>query len=265
MRGVVALATIRTLALQSVALALVLALSSVPAKAQFPDVVVFAAASLRNALDAANSLFLFENGSGVKMTYGGSSSLARTIANGAPADVFIPADNESMDLLAERRLIMPETREKLLGNRLMLIAGASSNVTLTIGPNFPLATALGTGRLAIADPAAAPAGRYGKAALEKLGVWESVAAKVALAADVRAALQLVARGEAPLGIVYQTDAAADRNVKVVATFPEATHPPIIYPVAILAASTNIVSPVYVQYLLSPKAEPFFAKQGFIVY
>src|SRR4051794_18269046 len=134
MRGVVALARIRMLGLQWIVLAVMLALSSVPAKAQFPDVVGFAAPSPRNAPDAANGLFLFENGSGAKMTYGGSSALARAIANGAPADVFLPADNESMDLLAERKLIMPETREKLLGNRLVLIAGAGNNVTLTIGP-----------------------------------------------------------------------------------------------------------------------------------
>jgi len=159
MRGLVALAAIRMLGLQSVVLTLVLALSSVPTKAQFPDVVVFAAASLRNALDAANSLFLFENGSGVKMTYGGSSTLARTIANGTPADVFIPDDNESMDLLAERKLIMPDTREKLLGNRLVLIARANSNTVLTIAPNVALAAAIGTGRLALLTrPHRPPAG-----------------------------------------------------------------------------------------------------------
>jgi len=263
MGGIVALATIRMLTLQWVALALVL--SSVPARAQFPDVVVFAAASLRNALDAANNLFLFENGSGVKVSYGASSALAKQIENGAPADVFISADNDWMDYLAARKLIKPDTREKFLGNKLVLITGANSNAALTIGPNFPLAQALGNGRLAMADPAAVPAGKYGKAALEKLGVWASVANKVAPAQDVRAALAFVSRGEAPLGIVYQSDAAADKNVKVVATFPESSHPPIIYPIAILASSSNGVAPVYTQYLLSPKAEPFFEKQGFVVY
>jgi molybdate transport system substrate-binding protein len=138
-------------------------------------------------------------------------------------------------------------------------------VTLTIGPNFALAPALGNGRLAIADPAAVPAGKYGKAALEKLGVWNSVTGKLAPAQDVRAALLLVSRGEAPLGIVYQTDAAADKNVKVIATFPESSHPPIVYPLAILTGSTNGVTPVYVQYLQSPKAEPFFEKRGFTVF
>jgi molybdate transport system substrate-binding protein len=253
------------LVLQAAAVAVLLAASGPQAQAQFRDVVVFAAASLKNALDDANKLFLFENGSGVAVSYGASSALAKQIENGAPADVFISADVDWMDYLAERKLIMPDTREKFLGNKLVLIARANSNVALTIGPNFPLAQALGNGRLAMADPGAVPAGKYGKAALEKLGVWASVADKIAPAQDVRAALVLVSRGEAPLGIVYVTDAAADKNVKIVGTFPESTHPPIIYPLAILARSTNGVAPVYVQYLLSPKAEPFFEKQGFVVF
>ena len=253
------------LILQAATVTLLLAVSGMPTRAQFPDVLVFAAASLKNALDEANSLFLFENGSGVRVSYGASSALAKQIENGAPADVFISADNDWMDYLAERKLIKPDTREKLLGNKLVLVAPADSKVTLTIGPNFALAPALGSGRLAIADPAAVPSGKYGKAALEKLGVWSSVTGKLAPAQDVRAALLLVSRGEAPLGIVYQTDAAADKNVKVIATFPESSHPPIVYPLAILTGSTNGVTPVYVQYLQSPKAEPFFEKRGFTVF
>ena len=263
--GVAVFAAIRRPILQSAALAVLLAGSGLQTQAQFRDVLVFGAASLKNALEEANNLFLFENGSGIKVSYGASSALAKQIENGAPADVFISADPDWMDYVAERKLINPETREKFLGNKLVLITGANSNVALTIGQNFPLAQALGNGRLAMADPAAVPAGKYGKAALEKLGVWASVANKVAPAQDVRAALLFVSRGEAPLGIVYQTDAAADKNVKIVATFPESTHPPIIYPIAILAGSTNGVAPVYVQYLLSPKAAPFFEKQGFVVY
>ena len=251
--------------LQAAVAALVVATWPLPAQAQFRDILVFGAASLKNALDEANNLFLFENGSGIKVSYGASSTLAKQIENGAPADVFISADLDWMDYLAERKLIKPETRAKFLGNKLVLVTGANSNVALTIGQNFPLAQALGNGRLAMAEPASIPAGKYGKAALEKLGVWASVANKVAPAQDVRAALLLVSRGEAPLGIVYQTDAAADKNVKIVGTFPESSHPPIIYPIAILANSTNGVTPVYVQYLLSPKAEPFFEKQGFVVY
>jgi molybdate transport system substrate-binding protein len=247
------------------AVVILLAASVLPSQAQFHDVLVFAAASLKEALDEANAIFLFENGSGVRVSYGASSALAKQIENGAPADVFISADLDWMDYVAERKLIKPDTRAKFLGNRLVLVANADSKILLTIGPSFPLAQALGNNRLAMADPSAVPAGKYGKAALEKLGVWDSVAGKIAPAQDVRAALVLVSRGEAPLGIVYQTDAASDKNVKVVATFPESSHPPIIYPMAILAGSTNGVAPVYVQYLLSPKAEPFFEKRGFTVY
>src|SRR5215471_14848639 len=151
--------------------AVLLALSGLPAHAQFRDVLVFAAASLKDALDEANSIFLFENGSGAKVSYGASSALAKQIENGAPADVFISADLDWMDYVAERKLIKPDTREKFLGNRLVLIANADSKILLTMGPNFPLAQALGNNRLAMADPSAVPAGKYGKAALEKLGVW----------------------------------------------------------------------------------------------
>ena len=244
---------------------LLLLASAMQARAQFRDVLVFAAASLKEALDEANAIFLFENGSGVRVSYGASSALAKQIENGAPADVFISADLDWMDYVAERKLIKPDTREKFLGNRLVLVANATSKISLNIGPNFPLAQALGDGRLAMADPTSVPAGKYGKAALEKLGVWGSVAGRIAPAQDVRAALVLVSRGEAPLGIVYQTDAGADKNVRIVGTFPESSHPPIIYPMAILAGSSNGVAPVYVQYLQSPKAEPFFEKRGFTVF
>jgi molybdate transport system substrate-binding protein len=263
--GVATVGAIQLTVLLAAALAFVLTPLGHQAHAQFRDVVVFGAASVKNALDDANNLFRFENGSGVVVSYGASSALAKQIENGAPADVFISADTDWMDYVAERKLLKPNTRAKFLGNKLVLVARADSNVALTIAENFPLAQALGNGRLAMADPAAVPAGKYGKAALEKLGVWGAVASKVAPAQDVRAALLLVSRGEAPLGIVYQTDAAADKNVKIVATFPESSHPPIIYPIAILANSINGVAPVYVQYLLSPKAEPFFEKQGFTVF
>ena len=196
-----------------------------------------------------------------------TSKFVRGSGNAVRPDDVVPTLTPALEVsdrlrtyLAERKLIMSETREKFLGNKLVLVAPADSKVSLTIGPNFPLEQALGNGRLAIADPAAVPAGKYGKAALEKLGVWNSVTGKLAPAQDVRAALVLVSRGEAPLGIVYQTDAAADKNVKVIATLPEASHPPIVYPMAILAGSTNGV-----QYLLSPKAEPFFEKRGFTVF
>src|SRR6266545_8016158 len=251
--SVAVVVAIRRPILQAAAVALLLGALSLQAQAQFRDVRVFGAASLKNALDEANSLFRFENGSGIMVSYGASSALAKQIENGAPGDVFTSADLDWMDYVAERKLIKPNTRTKFLGNKLVLIAGANSNVALTIGQNFPLAQALGNGRLAMADPASVPAGKYGKAALESLGVWAWVADKVAPAQDARAALLLVSRGEAPLGIVYQTDAAADKNVKIVGAFPESAHPPIVYPIAILASSTNGVAPIYVQYLLSPKA------------
>jgi len=231
-------------------------------RAQFLDVVLFAPVSVRGPLDELNALFLYENGSGAKITYGNSLELAKQVENGAPADVFLSADPESMDYLAERKLIDASSRDDLLLNKLVLVAPANSNVTLTVGKDFPLAQALGNGRLAMGDPAAA--GKYGKAALENLGAWASVAGKVAPAQDVRAALTLVSRGEAPLGIVLQTDAVTDKSVKIVGTFPEASHPKIIYPVAVTARSTNIVAPVFVQFLFSNKASPYFEKYGFTV-
>src|SRR2546423_2642509 len=261
-RGLVAAVPLAIL--QAAAAALLLAISCLQAQAQFRDVLVFAAASVKNALDEANALFLFENGSGVKVSYGASSALAKQIENGAPADVFISADNDWMDYLAERKLIKPDTREKFLGNKLVLITGASSNVALTIGPNFPLAQALGNGRLAMADPAAVPAGKYGKAALEKLGVWGSIANKVAPAQDARAALLLVGRGEAPLGIVYATDAAIEPRVRIIATFPPDTHAPIVYPIALTASSENPNAPALLAYLHGAAARAQFQKAGFTV-
>jgi molybdate transport system substrate-binding protein len=233
-----------------------------PAFAQGKDLVVFAAASLKNALDEANVQFGRENHQKATTSYAASSALAKQIEAGAPADVFISADLDWMDYLAERKLIKTETRSNLLGNKIVLIAPASSNVSVTIGPGFPLAQALGDGRLAMADPSSVPAGKYGKAALEALGVWSSVASKTAPAENVRAALLLVSRGEAPLGIVYQTDAAAEKGVKIVGTFPEGTHPPIVYPIAVTASSTNPGSAAYVAFLRSAAARPAFEKQGF---
>jgi len=263
--GAAVLTAVRLAAPKAAALLLLLTPFGPQARAQFLDVRVFADAGLRSALEDANNLFRFENGSGTVMSYGASPTLAKEIEGGKPADVFIAAGLESMDYVAERKLIQSDTREKFLGDKLVLIARADSPAALTIGANFPLAQSLGNGRLAMADAAAIPAGKYGKAALENLGVWVSVADKVAVAPDARAALLLVTRGEAAFGIVSQTDALADKSVKIVASFPEGSHPPIIYQIAILANSTNGVTPVYVQYLLSPKAEPFFEKRGFTVY
>jgi molybdate transport system substrate-binding protein len=236
------------------------------ADAQTRDpLLVYGAASLKNALDDANAQY--DRGQSrrtVLAYYAGSPELARQIENGAPADLFISADLDWMDYLEERKLIKPETRTNLLGNKLVLIASKENNLSLTIGPNFPLARALGDGRLAIADPGSVPAGKYGKASLESLGVWASVANRILPMRDVRDALQVVSDGHAPLGIVYQTDAAADKRVRIVGAFPEGTHPPIIYPLAVVTSSVSKSAAPYMQYLRSSAAAPAFEKQGFVV-
>ena len=234
------------------------------ASAQQNKLVIFAAASLKDALDQVNTAYMRDKGKETTTSYAASSTLAKQIEAAAPADIFISADLDWMDYLARKNLIKLETRANLLGNQLVLIAPADSTVKLSIAPNFPISEALGNGRLAIADPGGVPAGKYGKAALEALGVWSSVADKLAPAENVRATLLLVSRGEAPLGIVYQTDAVADKGVKILGTFPANTHPPIVYPIAAAASSTNSAAAGYIAYLQSPAARPLFEKQGFTV-
>ena len=228
------------------------------------DVVVFAAASVKNALDEIAGNWKAETGKTTAISYAASSALAKQIAEGAPADVFISADLAWMDDVAGKNLIKPDTRSNLLGNRIVLVAPADSAVSLDIAAGMDLAGALNGGKLAMGDPAAVPAGKYGKAALEKLGVWDSVSASVAAAENVRAALAFVSRGEAPLGIVYQTDAAADPGVKIIGMFPEDSHPLIIYPVAVTASSANVDAQAFLEYLHSPAATASFEKQGFTV-
>jgi molybdate transport system substrate-binding protein len=246
------------------ALAVAAAWTPRPAAAQGGDIVVFAAASLKNALDDVAAQWQQETGKKIAISYAASSALARQIEQGAPADLFISADRDWMDYLQQRNLIKTDTRSNLLGNRIVLIAAKDARMTAIIAPGFDLAGLLGTGRLAMADTAAVPAGKYGKAALEALGVWKSVQDKIAQTENVRAALLLVSRGEAPLGIVYQTDAAADPNVKIMATFPENTHPAILYPAALTAGSKNADAASLLTYLKSAKAKPLFDKQGFTV-
>jgi len=241
----------------------IIALGAAPA-ARAEEILVFAAASLKNALDDAAAAYQRQGGDKVGVSYAASSALAKQLESGAPADIFISADLDWMDYAEERHLIKPETRKNLLGNRLVLIAPTSSDLKVEIKPGFPLAALLGGGRLAMADPDAVPAGKYGKAALEKLGVWASVEASVARAENVRAALFFVSRREAPLGIVYETDAAADTGVKIAAAFPEDTHPPIVYPIALTAAGKNPGAAAFLAFLESPAAKPFFEKQGFTV-
>ena len=220
------------------AVLLAVGMPQTPAQAQGGDVVVFAAASLKNALDAINAQWQKETGKKATISYASSPALAKQIEQGAPAQMFISADLDWMDYVAQKNLIKPDTRSNLLGNRIVLIAPKDKAQPIEIKAGFDLAKVIGDGRLSMANVDSVPAGKYGKAALEKLGVWASVSSKIAQAENVRAALLLVSRGEAPAGIVYQTDAAADANVKIIGTFPEDTHPPIIYPIALTASATH---------------------------
>jgi molybdate transport system substrate-binding protein len=234
------------------------------AAAQGKDVVVFAAASLKNALDDIAGQWQRATGKKAVISYAASNTLIKQIEQGAPADIFISADLDWMAYGQQKNLIKPDSRFNLLGNRLVLIAPKDSTVNANIQRGFELAALLKGGRLAMGNVDAVPAGKYGKAALEKLGVWDSVKDKIAQAESVRAALLFVSRGEAPLGIVYQTDAVADPNVKIVGTFPEDTHPPIIYPVALTKESTNADAQALLNYLRSPPARAAFERQGFTV-
>ena len=226
------------------------------------DVTVFAAASLKEAIDAQARRFEAATGNAVIVAYGGSNALAKQIEAGAPADLFISADLAWMDDVDERRLLAPGTRVTLLRNTLVLIAPASSTVKIRIAPGFALAAALGGGKLAMANPDSVPAGRYGKAALAALGVWPAVESSVARAENVRAALALVSRGEAPLGIVYGTDAAASKGVRVVDTFPASTHPPIVYAAAMLATSKSSAARLLLDYLRGAPAAAVWEQYGF---
>jgi molybdate transport system substrate-binding protein len=241
-----------------------LGLPTRPALAQAKPALVFAAASLKNALDEIARQYEKETGKKVTISYGASSALAKQIEAAAPADLFISADLDWMDYLQTRHLIKIDTRGNMLGNRLVLVAPKDSDASIKIGPGLPLVELLGGGRLAMADPKAVPAGKYGRAALESLGVWQAVEPRVASAANVRAALALVSRGEAPLGIVYQTDAAADPKVKIVGTFPEDTHPPIIYSAALTGTSTNGDAAAFLGYMRAPGARPAWKKQCFTI-
>ncbi|WP_442582898.1 molybdate ABC transporter substrate-binding protein [Mesorhizobium sp. ASY16-5R] len=250
--------------LRLLALAGGLMLAATPAAFAAESLTVFAAASLKNALDNVNTACEADVGEKATISYAASSALAKQIEEGAPADVFISADLAWMKYLSDKKLTKADTEVQLLGNRIVLVAPADSTASTEIAPNFDLAHLVGDGKLAMANVDSVPAGKYGKAALEKLGVWASVEGKVAQAENVRAALALVSTGEAPVGIVYQTDAAADKKVKIVGTFPEDSHPPIIYPVAQTAESKDAETPAFLKCLQSVKARGLFEEQGFTV-
>ena len=239
-------------------LAALLCAGATLAGAQQP-VVVFAAASLKDALDEA----AIRAPVPAVVSYASSSTLAKQIMNGAPAAIFISADLEWMDYLEQRDQLRKGSRRNLLGNQLVLIAPAASAAQATIKAGFALAPLLGPqGRLAVGDPTHVPAGMYAKSALETLGVWDRVKDRLAPAENVRAALALVARGEAPLGVVYATDAAAEPKVRVVGAFPEGSHPPIIYPVAITKAAKGERADRFLEFLDSATARGIFEKHGF---
>lgn len=240
-----------------------LSLSPVPAAAQNQPIVVFAAASMKNALDEIAAEWTKKSGVEVRTSYAASSALAKQIENGAPADLFVSADIAWMDYVAKKDLIRADTRQNMLGNTLVLIANKDNKFgEVKIAPGTDLAKLLGEGRLSVAAVETVPAGKYAKAALEKLGIWDSVAKKLAEAENVRAALAYVSRGEAPLGIVYRTDAASDKGVAIVGTFPAGSHPDIIYPIAQLKSSKNDKIADFQKALNSPEARKVFAKHGF---
>jgi molybdate transport system substrate-binding protein len=234
-----------------------------PAAAQGRDVLVFAAASLKNALDDVVKQWQTETGRKVVVSYAASNNLIKQIEQGAPAEIFISADLDWMDYGQQKNLIKNDTRVNLLGNRIVLIAPKGSTDTVKVEKGLDLAAALQGGKLAMGNVDAVPAGKYGKAALEKLGAWDGVKDKVAQAESVRAALLLVSRKEAPFGIVYQTDAASDPGVKIVGAFPADTHPPIVYPAA-LTKDASVGAAEFLKYIHSPAARPAFERQGFTV-
>ena len=255
----------RQLAILAAMVAAVLLHGAGYAAAQDNTLTVFAAASLRNALDDVDAAFTRKSATKVVASYAASSALAKQIAQGAPADVYISANTRWMDFLARQKLIEPATRVDLLGNALVLIAPKASKLDrVGIGEGFAIAKLAGNGRIAVADVQAVPAGLYAKAALQSLGAWRAAEPKLAQAENVRATLAFVARGETPLGIVYATDAKVEPKVKVIGTFPENSHPPIIYPLAAMASSRNPSVATYLRFMRSTAARAIFERYGFTV-
>lgn len=236
--------------------------ASLPAAAE--QITVFAAASLKEAIDEISSDFTRATGIDVAASYAGSSALARQIGFGAPADVFISASTDWMKHLEENNWIQPATRFDLVGNRLVLIGPSSDAAAFDIAGNTDLIAMLAGGRLAMALTDAVPAGIYGKAALQALDLWDDVAPMIAQTDNVRAALSLVSLGAAPLGIVYATDAQADDKVSVRAIFPSHTHPPIIYPVALTKRATSPQAEAFLDYLNGDAADKVFRELGFLL-
>lgn len=242
-------------------LIVIAALAAAPAGARADEVVVFAAASLKTALDQIAQDWQAATGDRVTISYGGSNKLATQILQGAPADIFVSASTAWMDRVQAGGDVVAGTRRDLLGNRLVLV-GAPGAAPVDLAPGADLAGLLAGGKLSMATVDAVPAGQYGKAALESLDLWSAVAPQVVQSEDVRGALRLVARGEAPLGIVYASDAMAEAGVKVLATFPATSHPPITYPAALLTGAADAADRAFLAALAAPSAQAIFAAQGF---
>lgn len=246
----------------ALAAALAIGATAPAALAQDKPITVFAAASMKNALDEIDAAFTKKTGVKVLASYAASSALIKQIEQGAPADVYVSADLQWMDYGVEKKLIKDDTRINLLGNRLVLIAPKDTKIgNVTVGPGFDIAALAGKGRIAVGDVRAVPAGLYAKAALEQLGAWVAAEPKLAMTENVRAALLLVARGEAPFGIVYETDAKIEPAVKVIGVFPEDSHPPIIYPVA-LTVNAKPEAAQYLEFLRTQAARTIFEGYGF---
>jgi len=225
------------------------------------SVLVFAAASLANVIADLDEAFTARTGIRVTSSLAASSTLAKQVEAGAPADVYFSADLQWVDYLEQRGLLRAGSRRDVVGNSLVLIAPAASPLRVRIAPGFDLAKLLGGGRLAVADPDSVPAGIYGREALQKLGVWNSVAPSLVRAENVRAALEYVARGDAPLGIVYRTDALVEKRVSIVGVFPASSHAPIVYPVALTRRASEAAAR-YLAFITSADARPIFRKWGF---
>jgi molybdate transport system substrate-binding protein len=251
---------VRLLALASV----LLGAAVLPAQAQEKSLTVFAAASLKNALDDINAAYTMKTGVTIAASYAASSTLAKQIEQGAPADIFISADTDWMTYAIGKKTINQSTRVDLLGNKLVLIAPKDSDIsTVQIGPGFDLARLAGDGKIATGDVQSVPVGKYAKAALEKLGSWNAAAPKFAMADNVRAALTLVARREAVLGIAYETDARVEPGVKIVGSFPQDSYPPVIYPFATTTTAKSEAAD-YLAYVRSSASKGIFEKYGFTV-
>jgi molybdate transport system substrate-binding protein len=236
-----------------------------PLQARAQTLTVFAAASLTDAMKQVSDLWVKAGHEAPRQSFASSSTLARQIENGAPANVFASADEQWMDYLAKKDLIAPGTRKDLLGNDLVLIVPATHPIHVTIGPNLDLMALLGAdGRLSTGDPAHVPAGIYAEQALKKLGLWDKVSPRLAPAADVRSALLLVERGEAPAGIVYSTDAAASKAVSIAGVFPDSSHDPITYPFAVVKAGDTKEARDFLAFMATPAAREIWVKRGFKV-